>query len=73
MVKIYGTSDCAACKQAVAFCNSRGIEYQYIDMMEEPQMMDALVAYIGAFRTVPQILVDEEHVGGLDGFLKHMQ
>ena len=73
MVKIYGTSDCAACKQAVSFCYSRGIEFQYIDMMEEPQMMDALVAYIGAFRTVPQILVDEQHVGGLDGFLKHMQ
>jgi len=73
MVKIYGTNDCAACKQAVAFCRSRGIDHQYIDMMEDPAMMDALVSYIGAFRTVPQILVDEEHVGGLEGFLKHMQ
>jgi len=73
MIKIYGTPDCPSCKQAINICASKGLEYRYIDMMEDPKMMDALVAYIGQFRSVPQILVDEEHVGGLEGFMKTLK
>lgn len=66
MIKIYGTTGCPACKQAVQLCEMKGREYLYIDMMEEPNMMDALVSHIGPFRSVPQILVDEKHVGGFE-------
>jgi len=66
MIKIYGTTGCPACKQAVALCEAKDKEYLYIDMMEEPNMMDALVSMIGPFRSVPQILVNEQHVGGFE-------
>lgn len=67
MIKIYGTTGCPACKEAVQLCTMKELDYQYIDMMEEPNLMDALVAYIGPFRSVPQILINEKHVGGLEG------
>jgi glutaredoxin len=41
-------------------------------MMEDPKTMDALVSFIGNFRTVPQILVNEVHVGGFEGLVKHL-
>ena len=68
MIKIYGTTGCPSCKQAVSLCKAKGLEYLYIDMMEDPKTMDALVSFIGNFRSVPQIIVDGEHVGGLEGF-----
>jgi len=72
MIKIYGTTGCPSCKQAVSLCKSKELEYLYIDMMEDPKTMDALVSFIGNFRSVPQILVDEVHVGGFEGLVKHL-
>ena len=73
MIKIYGTPDCSSCKQAINVCTREGLEYRYIDMMEDPKIVDALVAYIGTFRSVPQILVDAVHVGGLEGFVNTLK
>jgi len=64
MIDIYGTADCPACKTAIKLCELNGKEYRYYDLMEEPNLMDALVVSIGAFRSVPQIFNDEEHIGG---------
>lgn len=71
MIDIYGTKDCPACKTAVKLCEMNAIEYSYYDLMEEPNLMDALVTRIGSFRTVPQIFDDETHVGGYEDLVHH--
>ena len=71
MIDIYGTKDCPACKTAVKLCELNNVEFAYYDLMEEPNLMDALVARIGGFRTVPQIFNDEDHIGGYEDLVDY--
>lgn len=68
MIEIYGTTNCAACKQAAELCKAAGLEYKYHLLDEEPDLIEELEQRIGRFTTVPQIFVDDEHVGGLMSF-----
>lgn len=68
MIEIYGTPNCAACKQAVALCEQKGLEYEYFDLTNSAEIMAGMLDRIGSFKTVPQIIVDGEYVGGLDKF-----
>ncbi len=72
MIKIYGTPGCSACIQAVSLCKSKSLDFSYIDMMEDPGAMDTLMSKIGSFRSVPQITMDEEYVGGLAELIKKL-
>lgn len=63
-VDIYGTPSCAACKQAVRLCEATETDFYYIDA-SKPDTMKNLIDKIGMFRSVPQIFVDGEHIGGL--------
>lgn len=58
---VYGKPNCAGCEQAKALLDSKGIGYQYIDVMRTPSAQ-ALFRENG-FRSVPQCFVDGEHVG----------
>ena len=71
MIDIYGTKDCPACKTAVKLCELNNVEFAYYDLMEEPNLMDALVTRIGGFRTVPQIFNDEDHIGGYEDLVDY--
>lgn len=44
--------------------------YIYID--REREAMEELTEKIGPFRTVPQIFVNDEHIGGYQEFRKYM-
>ena len=55
-------------KQKVTGDDDQGDQDRVKRLMEDPKMMDKLVSAIGNFRSVPQIIVDGEHVGGLEGF-----
>lgn len=58
-VTIYGASWCSACKQAIKFCEDRGIDFTYIDIEEsqDPQVKN--------FRSLPQIYSGAQNIGGL--------
>lgn len=68
MIEIYGTPSCSACKQAVALCEQKGLEYEYFDLTNSAEIMKGMLDRIGSFKTVPQIIVDGEYVGGLEAF-----
>ena len=68
MIEIYGTSNCAACKQAAELCKAADLEYKYYTLDEEPDLIEELEQRIGRVTTVPQIFIDGEHVGGLHSF-----
>lgn len=71
MIDIYGTKDCPACKTAVKLCELNNVEFAYYDLMEDPNLMDALVTRIGGFRTVPQIFNDEVYIGGYEDLVDY--
>ncbi|OGQ06199.1 MAG: glutaredoxin 3 [Deltaproteobacteria bacterium RIFCSPLOWO2_01_44_7] len=64
-VKIYTTNYCGYCKKAKALLEERGIAFEEIDVTDNDSMRDWLVKKTG-FKTVPQIFIDEEPIGGYD-------
>lgn len=70
-IKIYGKSNCAGCEQAKALLEAKGEGYEYIDVMRSPEAQ-ALFRERG-FRSVPQIFLDGEHLGGFAELKKYLE
>jgi glutaredoxin 3 len=62
-VVVYTTDPCGFCRQAKMLLQSRGIEYEEINLARSPEGREALVAKTGQM-TFPQILVGERSIGG---------
>lgn len=61
---VFGKKNCAGCDQAKALLDSKGLGYQYIDVMLSKEAQ-ALFREEG-FRSVPQIYKDNQHLGGVE-------
>lgn len=59
-IKIYSKKNCRACDQAKALLDAKGMGYEAVDVMLSKEAQ-ALFREKG-FRSVPQILVDEEFI-----------
>ena len=64
-VKVYTTDRCPYCDRAKALLAKRDIPYQEIDVSHDPAKRAWLVEATGR-RTVPQIFLDGEPIGGSD-------
>jgi glutaredoxin 3 len=62
-VTLYTTEPCGFCRQAKALLQSRGVDYEEVNLARSPEGRDALVARTGQM-TFPQILVGERSIGG---------
>ena len=65
-VKVYTTSYCPYCYRAKNVLKKRGIAYEEIDVSGDPEKRAWLVKASGGRRTVPQIFIDGEPIGGSD-------
>ncbi len=72
-IEIYGAEWCAFCKSAVQLCESKSIQYDYIDI-DETANLRSLEERIGnKVRTVPQIFLDGSLVqGGYTGLQQQL-
>ncbi len=64
-IEIYSTQQCPFCVRAKALLNAKGLEYRVIDVSADHQIMQHMVKRSG-LRTVPQIFIDGESVGGYE-------
>ena len=64
-VEFYSADWCPFCMRAKALLDSRGIEYEEINVDRIPGFREKLVEMTGRM-TIPQIIVDGEPVGGYD-------
>ncbi len=64
-VQVYTTDYCPYCTRAKALLDKRGIAYEEIDITDEPDKRAWLVKTTGR-RTVPQIFIKGEAIGGSD-------
>jgi glutaredoxin 3 len=64
-VRVYTTRICHYCVRAKALLNKRGIAFVEIDVSGSAEKRDWLVQVTGR-RTVPQIFVGDEAIGGYD-------
>ena len=64
-VKIYTTPWCPYCVRAKRLLDKKGVSYQEIDVDADDEARIRLAQQTGR-RTVPQIFIGEQHVGGSD-------
>ena len=67
-VKIYSTNWCPYCANTKRFLNEKGIEYEEINLETEGMSREDLEKITGG-RTVPQIVIDGNPIGGYDDLL----
>ena len=65
-VEIYTTAICPYCVAAKQFLKQRGLPYEEVRVDMEPSRREEMLARSAGRRTVPQIFVNGEHVGGFD-------
>jgi glutaredoxin 3 len=65
-IEIYSTAVCPYCVAAKNLLKSKGLEWQEVRVDTDPAQRDAMLQRSGGRRTVPQIFIDDEHVGGFD-------
>lgn len=62
-VTLYSSRSCAYCAMAKRLLHSKGVQAVEIDVTSDPQRRAEMIARTGQ-RTVPQIFIGEQHVGG---------
>ena len=62
-VTVYSTTWCPWCDRAKALLNARGIEFEAINIDDQPDFRQKLVDLTGGW-TVPQIVIGEQPIGG---------
>ena len=64
-VRIYMTRTCGYCRMALNLLEKRGAEPEKILVDAQPELRKKMIELSGRY-TVPQIFIDDYHVGGYD-------
>lgn len=65
-VQIYSTVYCSFCIRAKALLKSKGVEFEEIDVTDDPELRERMVELAGGRRTVPEIFINGRIIGGYD-------
>lgn len=65
-VEIYTTPTCPYCVAAKALLRKKGVSYDETDVSRDPALRVAMTQRAGGRRSVPQIFIGGQHVGGSD-------
>jgi len=65
-VVIYTSNFCGYCLKAKHLFGLKGVSYKELRVDENQQHLEDSVKKSGGLKTVPQIFIDDYHVGGCD-------
>ena len=65
-VLIYTSPLCSACDSAKRLFARNNIQYKEINIANVEGAMDEMIKKTNAKRTVPQIFINDKHIGGFD-------
>jgi len=66
VVEIYSKTYCPFCVRAKALLDKKSVVYQEIKIDENPALRPQMIKRSNGSSTVPQIFINDEHVGGCD-------
>jgi glutaredoxin len=69
---VWSKDACPFCVQAKALLEARGIEYEERNVSRD-WTREQLLEAVPTARTLPQIFLDEVHIGGFTELRKHLQ
>jgi glutaredoxin 3 len=67
-VQVYATGWCPYCSRARQLLQSKGVEIEEIDVDARPGARAEMIARSGR-HTVPQIFINQTHIGGCDDLI----
>lgn len=62
---VYSTSHCPYCERAKSLLTAKGVDYTVVDVESDTEKLSEMLAR-SQRRTVPQIFINDYHVGGYD-------
>ena len=65
-IEIYTTPICGFCAAAKRLLSAKGASFNEIDVMMNPGKKSEMVQRANGGRTVPQIFIGDQHIGGCD-------
>jgi glutaredoxin 3 len=65
-VELYTTMFCPYCARARSLLRKKGVSFSDIDVMNDTDKRNEMIARAGGRHTVPQIFIDGRHIGGSD-------
>ena len=71
MIEIYGKPMCPFCDKAKKLCETRGFDFTYKSLGTDYTREELMEQFPNA-RTVPQIVINGEKIGGYDQFTQYL-
>jgi glutaredoxin 3 len=65
-IEVYSTAVCPYCVAAKNLLKSKGLQWDEVRVDADPAQRDLMLQRSGGRRTVPQIFINDQHVGGYD-------
>lgn len=65
-VEVYTTGYCGYCRRAKSLLDSKAVPYEEIRVDTAPERRGEMMERAGGRRTVPQIFINEQGIGGCD-------
>ena len=70
-VEIYTSIMCPYCSRAIGLLQSKNISFEQIDVSMNGTLRQTMRSRAGGRTSVPQIFIDDYHVGGFDDLIEH--
>ncbi len=65
-IEVYTKAFCPYCTRAKALLDAKGVDYEEIDLTMGGPRRQEMIQRSGGRTTVPQIFIDDRHIGGSD-------
>lgn len=65
-VIVYTTNYCPYCTKVKQLLKNKGVEFTEIDLTNDEEGRLNLIVKAGGRKTVPQVFIDDKHIGGCD-------
>ncbi|MDU0356260.1 glutaredoxin 3 [Paraglaciecola aquimarina] len=65
-VDIYTKGHCPYCHRAKALLTQKQVKFNEIEIDVNPELRDVMIERANGGYTVPQIFIDNQHIGGCD-------
>ena len=65
-IEIYSKTTCPYCTMAKRLLESKGQEFEEINLNQHPERTDEMIERTGGKMTVPEIFIDGKLIGGYD-------
>ena len=63
-ITLYSSRTCGFCRAAKNLLDEKGISYKEIDISSDPELRGQMMTKANGNRTVPQIFINDAHLGG---------